>query len=155
MLHVSTQGQLKSFAFRPVTKNTYNKIFFNTVPNHILYLEWLWQGILNVPVASCLGTVDEAERPEKYRIGFPASKKFFLRHWLNSALWNNQALDQRVFSFSSGVNWQERAANHSPLSTASGFARLETYDSTVRHSWRGACCYIYYLTNWPKGTFTS
>jgi hypothetical protein len=35
-----------------------------------------------------LGTVDEAERPEKYRIRFPASKKFSLRHWLNSALWN-------------------------------------------------------------------
>jgi len=40
MLHITTQGELKSFfAFRPVTKNTYNKIFFNTEPNHILYLK--------------------------------------------------------------------------------------------------------------------
>jgi len=79
MLHVTSQGQLYSFAFRPVTKNTYNKTFFNSVPKHNLYLEWVWQGILNVPTAAYLRTVDEAEHPEKYRIRFPASKKVSLR----------------------------------------------------------------------------
>jgi len=39
MLHVTTQGQLNSLAFRTLTKNTYNKIFFNIVPKHILSLE--------------------------------------------------------------------------------------------------------------------